>query len=92
MKSLNRELQFDFNIYASREIEFHQGIDRFGRGLVNINDAMVRPGFKVLPRVFINVGRSQHTINPATSGEGNRTDRSGICPIGSIDNLLAGRV
>ena len=82
-------LQLNFDVYPGWQVQLHQGIDGFGRGLIDINDAAVGARFKMLPRVFVDVGRSQETIDPTLSGERNGSDRSGAGAVGSVYDLFA---
>ncbi len=82
-------LQLNFDINPGRQIQLHQGIDGFGRGLIDIDDAAVGARFKMLPRVFVDVGRSQETINAPLGGQRNRSDRSGAGAVCRVHDLFA---
>jgi hypothetical protein len=42
-------LQLDFNINTRRQVQLHQGINGFGRRLINVDNPAMSPCFKVFP-------------------------------------------
>jgi hypothetical protein len=87
-----KSLQLHFNIYTRWQVQLHQSIDRLRGRLVNIDNATVSAGLEVLAGVFIDVGRSQQTIDAAARGEWDGSDRCGVGAISGIDDLFAGGV
>jgi hypothetical protein len=86
------DLKLDFNINARGQIQLHQRVNGFGRGLVNIDNPAVGAGFKMLSGILVNVGRSQHAINTAAGRQGNRANGGGFSAFSSFYNLFAGRI
>ena len=84
------ELHFDIN--AAGQIELHQGVDRLGRGAVDVDDAAVGAGLEVLAGVLVHVGRAQHAVDLALGGQGDRADRSCSGVVGRFDDFFAGTV
>ena len=52
--------RFNLNVNARRQIELHQSIDRLLRGLENIEQPLVRPNLKLLPRFLVDMRRPQN--------------------------------
>ena len=42
------KLQLDFDVHAGRKIKAHQGINCFWAGIVDVNQALVRPHLEML--------------------------------------------
>lgn len=57
-------LEFDLDIDASWQLESHKGVNSRGSRVHQINYPAVRADFKVLPRVFVHVRRTQYAKNP----------------------------
>src|SRR5581483_284064 len=52
----------DLHVHARRQIQLHQRIHRILRRLENIEQALVRPDFKLLPALLVHVRRPQHCV------------------------------
>jgi len=52
------KLHFNFNVHAGRHIQICQRINRFGVGTQNIDQALMHSHFILIPRIFMDKGRS----------------------------------
>lgn len=90
--SRSSPLELNFDVDPCGKVQLHQRIDGFGGRLVNVNNSTMGSSLKMLPGVFVNVGRSQDTINFTTSRKGNRAHRRGIGALGRVHNFVTGRI
>jgi hypothetical protein len=48
--------ELDLNVYSTGKIKFHQSVNCFRAWAVDIDDAAMGAGFKVLAGIFVHVG------------------------------------
>src|SRR5690242_7290021 len=79
--------RLDLYVYARRQIQLHQRIHRVLRRLKNIEQALVGPDFKLLPALFIHVGRTKHRVEISHGRQRNGSRHR--CPgaFGRIDDF-----
>jgi hypothetical protein len=63
--SLNRLLQFDFDINTSWQVQLHQRVNGFVRWVNDVHQALVRTDLELIARSFVDVRGTQHieTLN-----------------------------
>src|SRR5579864_1712005 len=70
--------RLNLHIHTRRQIEFHQRVHRLLRRLENVEQPLVRPNLKLLPRLLVHVRRTQHAVLVLHRGQRNRP--SNLCP------------
>jgi hypothetical protein len=85
---LKQKLHFDFDVDAGGEIEIHEGVDGFGSGLGDVDEALVGAHLKLFTRVLVNVRRAQHGHTTFLSRERDGTGDVGAGAGGGVNNLL----
>ena len=82
--------KLDLDIHTSRKIQSHQGIDCFGRGIQDIDNAFVRFDFKLFPCVLVLVRCTQNGDDFLVRRQRNRALNLGTRPLcGLYDPLCA---
>lgn len=56
--------QLDLHINSSRKIKLHQGINCLGCWVKNVNESLVGTDLKMEPRILVDMGRFQNTVDP----------------------------
>ena len=79
--------RLDFDIDPRRQVELRQGFHGRSRGLQNIDQALVRPDFKLFARLLIRMGRPQHAVLVLDGRQRNRTRNLRARPFGCRDNF-----
>src|SRR3954453_20962890 len=73
----------DIDVDTGRQVDAHQGVNRFRRGVEDVDQSLVRTHLEVLPRVLVLMrgpddaihvllGRQRHRANHAGAGTGDR--------------------
>src|SRR5947207_15730482 len=79
--------QLDLDVYACRQIEGHERVDRLRRGRVDVDEALVRAHLEVLPRVLVLERRADHAVDVLLGGQGHGTGDCGAGSLGRLDDL-----
>ncbi|SRR5579872_3691460 len=82
----------DLDIYTSRQVELHQGVDGLLRRLENIEQTFMRTNFKLLARLLVHVGRTQYAVLVLHRGQRNRACDLRAGAFRSFDNLTRGLI
>ena len=86
------DLEFDGNVNARRQIEFHKRIDRLGGGVENVDETLVRSQFELLAAVLILVSGAKNGHDFLFGGKRNGTGHLGAGFLHGLDYLLCGDV
>src|SRR5262245_29943297 len=82
--------RLDLHVHTRRQVELHQGVDRFRRRSQQVQQALVRADLELLSRLLVDVRRAQHGPAVAAGGQRDRTRHVGAgAPRGVHD--LGGR-
>src|SRR3954469_11145333 len=84
---VSESLYVDSNIYAGREIELLEFVDRLSRRLKDIDEALVRAGFKLLHGLLIDVRGTIHRQLDDMRGERNWARNAGAGALGGFDDF-----
>lgn len=79
---------FYFNIYPRRQIQMHQLVNRFIRGLHDINQALMRLNHEILAAIAINKRTSGYVIVLPIRRQRHGSHDASTRPNGGIQNLL----
>src|SRR5690606_13714377 len=60
-------LHLYFHFHAGREIQLHQGVDRLGGGVDDVDQTLVRPRFELFPRCLVDMRGADHKSEEHTS-------------------------
>ncbi len=82
-------LHLDLHINARGQLKFHQRIYRFARRVENVDQSLVRTGFKLLARFLVDVRRSVHDVERPFRGQRNGTRHNGSGRLHRLDDLLS---
>lgn len=82
------ELHFDFDIDAGRKVEIHEGIDGFGGGIGEIDEALVGSHFELLAGVFVDMRAAKYGCDIALGGERNRSGNGSAGTDCGFNNLF----
>lgn len=88
IQTVASESKFDLYINCRRKIKLHQSVYGLSSWVVDVDEALVCPDFKMEPGIFVHVGGFEHTIDTPLGWQRNRTKRLGIGRSGSIHYLL----
>src|ERR1700690_4100482 len=77
----------DLDVDARREREAHQGVDRLGRRVEDVDEALVRADLELLPAVLVDERRAEHGELLDPRRERDRADDVGAGSLGSLDDL-----
>jgi hypothetical protein len=80
-------LRFDANVHAGWHVEAGEGVHRLASGLRDVDQALVRPDFKLLPGLLVHV---RATENRKTLDAGRKWDRpanDGTGPLSGLDDV-----
>jgi hypothetical protein len=86
------DLGLDFDVNASRQIEFHQRIDSLLSRLEDVQESLVGPNFELFARLFVYMRRSENAILIDYSGKRDRTTNRGACPLRRVYDLPNGLI
>src|SRR5487761_511216 len=88
----SRCLHFNLNVYASREIKLHEGVNKLRRRVDNVHEALMDAHFTLLARIFMH---KRGTIDRVLFGFGGQRNRAAqFCAVayGGIYNLANAQV
>src|SRR5579875_2087541 len=85
-------LYLDFDVDAGGKLDALQAVDRLGRVLDDVEQALVHPHLEMLPAVLVLVGRTYDRIAVLLGGEGNRAPDLGLGAQDGLHDLLGGLV
>ena len=69
-------LQFDLHVDARGQVQPHELVDGLRGKLLDIQQPLVGPRFKVLPRVLVDVRRAQHAVDAPPAPRHGQVDDS----------------
>src|SRR2546430_14159543 len=55
-------LELDLDVDARRKVQLHEGVDRLLRWIVDVDEALVRPGIELFARVVVAEGALGHCV------------------------------
>lgn len=64
-------LALDFHFYAAGKLEFHQSVDNFGSGVVDVDKTLVAIEFELLAALLIDESRAVHREDALVGGQWN---------------------
>src|SRR5512143_175656 len=64
-------LALDFDVYASRQVELHQGVERLRCRFEDVEQAFVGADLELLAGLLVHVRTAQHRVAPDGGGERN---------------------
>ncbi|CAH1677968.1 hypothetical protein BOSEA31B_14635 [Hyphomicrobiales bacterium] len=73
--------ELDFDVDAGGEIELHEGVDRLGSRIDNVEDPLVGPHLELLARLLVDVGRAVDGELLDERGQRNRSADLGARPL-----------
>src|SRR3954468_3829280 len=89
MPSVSVEGESDLDVHAGgQEVEPLQRVDRLGRGLVDVDQALVRPDLEVLLGVLVLEGRADHRVDVLLGRQGHRAGDGRAGPRRGLHDLL----
>src|SRR4051794_15260961 len=89
LPSASVEGESDLDVHAGGQvIEPLERVDRLGRGLVDVDQALVRPDLEVLLGVLVLEGGSHHGVHVLLRGQRHRAGDGGASPRRGLDDLL----
>src|SRR5208337_4357913 len=65
-----RPLLLDLHVDAGGQLQLHERVHDIGRRIDDIDQALVRPHFELLPRFLVNVGRAKDRVLVDARGQG----------------------
>ena len=83
---------FDFNLYAGRKLELHQGVDGLCVGIVDVQEAAIGVELKLLAGLLVDEGRTVHREDLLVGRQRNRAANLGTCRGDGVGNLLGALV
>ena len=78
----------DLDLDTRRKFEFHQRVDRLGRGRVDVENALEGAELELLAGLLVHEGRTVHRKDLLVRGEGNRTAHDSARALHGLHNLL----
>src|SRR5271163_2323657 len=81
-------LDLDLDVHAGREVESLERVDRLGRVLDDVDQALVHPHLEVLAGVLVLVGRPDHRVAVLVGRQRDRPEHLGLGPEHRLDDLL----
>src|SRR5919198_5318119 len=73
-------------------VEALERVDRLGRGLVDVDQPLVRADLEVLARVLVLEGRADHRVDVLLGGQGHGARHRGAGAGGGVHDLLGRRL
>src|SRR5687767_12394745 len=77
----------DLDVDARWKIQLHQRVNGLRRWLEDVDQALVRPDLELLPRLLVDVRRSQHSPLVNRRGKRNRAREARARALGRVDDL-----
>src|SRR5450756_2655665 len=84
---LIRTSHLDLDVDTRREREAHQGVDRLGRRVEDVNESLVGADLELLPAVLVDERRAEHGELLDPGRERDRADHVGARPLSGLDDL-----
>lgn len=56
-------LELDLDVNSCGQVELHQPINGLGRKILDINQSLMCPDFKLLTRILVDVRRAEYSVN-----------------------------
>src|SRR4051794_5340713 len=81
-------LELDLDVHAGGEVEPHQRVDRLGRGLVDVDQPLVRADLEVLARVLVLEGGPDHAVDVLLRRQGHGAGDGGPGALRRVDDVL----
>src|SRR5262249_48148189 len=86
-------LQADLDVDAGRQrVETLQRVDRFRRGLEDVDQALVGADLEVLARVLVLERRADHAVDGFLGGQGPPGGDAGPGPLRGLDDLAGSAI
>src|ERR1700733_15905208 len=85
-------LDLDLDVHARRQVEPLERVDRLGRVLADVDQALVDPHLEVLAGVLVLVRRADPRVPVLVRGQGDRPEHLGLRAEHRLDDLLRGLV
>src|SRR5580704_10064175 len=82
----------DLDIHAFGQVELHQRVDSLLRWFKNIQQPLVCTNLELLPRLFVHVRRTQHTVLVLHRGQRNRPRDLRARALRGLDDLTRGLI
>src|SRR6202012_1573831 len=83
-----RYLETDLDVDAGgKRVETLERVDRFRRGLQDVDQTLVRTDLEVLARVLVLERRTDHAVDVFLGGQGHGTGHGGAGALGRLDDL-----
>src|SRR4051812_13246408 len=87
------EGESDLDVHAGGQgVEPLERVDRLGRGLMDVDQALVRPDLEVLLGVLVLERRADHRVDVLLRGQRHGPRHGGAGPRRRLDDLLGGRL
>src|SRR5437763_11797574 len=80
--------ELDLDVYAGREVEPHERVDRLRRRRVDVDQTLVRAHLEVLARVLVLERAADHAVDVLLGGQGHGTGDRGTGALRSLDDRL----
>src|SRR3954468_16629796 len=88
-----RSGEADLDVHAGGQVvEALERVDRLRRGLVDVDEPLVRADLEVLLRVLVLERRADHGVDVALGGQGHRSGHRGARASRRLDDLLRRRL
>mmetsp|Transcript_32619 Transcript_32619/g.103953 ORF Transcript_32619/g.103953 Transcript_32619/m.103953 type:complete len:241 (-) Transcript_32619:19-741(-) len=84
-KCISSQLHLD--VHPSRQVELHERVNGLGRGVLQVNEALVGLDLEVLAGVLVHVGGTEHAVDAALSREGHGARHIGTSGRSGIKDL-----
>src|SRR5580692_10732904 len=82
----------DLDIHTCGQVELHQRVDSLLRWFKNIQQPLVCTNLELLPRLFVHVRRTQHTVLVLHRGQRNRPRDLRARALRGLDDLTRGLI
>jgi hypothetical protein len=83
----NYLLQFDFNLNARGQIEFHQRVNRFVGWIYDIHQALMRANLELISRSLVDVWTAQNVVTLDSGGQWNGAVHHSTRALGRINDF-----
>src|SRR6201994_2132381 len=88
-----RYLETDLDVDAGgKRVEALERVDRFRRGLEDVDEALVRADLEVLARVLVLERGPDHAVDVFLGGQGHGTGHGGTGALRRLDDLARGAI
>src|SRR5206468_8096319 len=85
-------LELDLDVDAGRKVQLHEGVDRFLRWVVDVDEALVRPDLELLTRVLVDERAADHRELLDARRQRDRTRDRRPGPLRGLDDLRGGLI